>query len=109
MIKFIKMKKKIIFAVATGFFAVATVFNMNLLQGNSVGDVSLDAITVMAQAQSEGYELPEATITCDGSGGRCWAEDTPHRYLGPFGLPMCETRCSFSGWQSDFCISGMPC
>src|SRR5690554_1644939 len=85
MIKFIKMKKKIIFAVATGFFAVATVFNMNLLQGNSVGDVSLDAITVMAQAQSEGYELPEATITCDGSGGRCWAEDTPHRYLGPFG------------------------
>ena len=28
-------------------------FNMNLLQGNSVGDVSLDAIAVMAQAQSE--------------------------------------------------------
>ena len=54
MIKFIKMKKKIIFAVATGFFAVATVFNMNLLQGNSAGDVSLDAIAVMAKAQSEG-------------------------------------------------------
>ena len=53
MIKFIKMKNKIIFAVATGFFAVATVFNMNLLQGNSAGDVSLDAIAVMAQAQSE--------------------------------------------------------
>jgi hypothetical protein len=47
------MKKKIFFAVATGFFAVATVFNMNLLQGNSAGDVSLDAIAVMAQAQSE--------------------------------------------------------
>ncbi len=47
------MKKKIIFAVATGFFAVATVFNMNMLQGNSAGDVSLDAIGVMAQAQSE--------------------------------------------------------
>ena len=54
MIKFVKMKKKIIFAVATGFFAVATVFNMNILQGNSAGDVSLDAIAVMAQAQSEG-------------------------------------------------------
>src|SRR5690554_1001089 len=54
MIKFIKIKKKIIFAVATGFFAVATVFNMNLLQGNSAGDVSLDAIAVMAKAQSEG-------------------------------------------------------
>jgi hypothetical protein len=44
MIKFVKMKKKIIFAVATGFFAVATVFNMNLSQGNIAGDVSLDAI-----------------------------------------------------------------
>ena len=54
MIKFIKMKKKIVFAVATGFFAVATVFNMNLSQGNIAGDVSLDAIGVMAQAQSEG-------------------------------------------------------
>ena len=58
MIKFIKMKKKIIFAVATGFFAVATVFNMNLLQGNIAGDVSLDAIGVMAQAQSE---IPDGT------------------------------------------------
>ena len=48
------MKKKIIFAVATGLFVVATVFNMNVLQGNSAGDVSLDAIAVMAQAQAEG-------------------------------------------------------
>ena len=47
------MKKKIIIASATVLFAVATVFNMNLLQGNSVGDVSLDAIAVMAQAQQE--------------------------------------------------------
>jgi hypothetical protein len=47
------MKKKIIIASATVLFAVATVFNMNLLQGNSMGDVSLDAIAVMAQAQGE--------------------------------------------------------
>ena len=47
------MKKKIIFAVATGFFAVATMFNLNMLQSNKAGDVSLDAISVMAQAQSE--------------------------------------------------------
>ncbi|HTO16510.1 MAG TPA: hypothetical protein VLZ83_12115 [Edaphocola sp.] len=45
-------KKKIIFAVATGLFALATVFNMSVLQSNNAGDVSLDAITVMAQAQS---------------------------------------------------------
>lgn len=48
------MKKKIIIASATVLFAVATMFNMNLLQGNSVGDVSLDDIAVMAQAQAEG-------------------------------------------------------
>lgn len=47
------MKKKIIFAIATGFFAVATVFNMNMFQPNSTGDVSLEAIAIMAQAQSE--------------------------------------------------------
>ncbi|WP_026472951.1 hypothetical protein [Alkaliflexus imshenetskii] len=47
------MKKKIFFAIATGFFAVATVFNMNALQSGGVGDISLDAITVMAQAQGE--------------------------------------------------------
>lgn len=46
----IRMKKKIIFAIATGFFAVATVFNMNILQSNSADDVSLEAIAIMAQA-----------------------------------------------------------
>ena len=67
MIKFIKIKKKIIFAVATGFFAAATVFNMNLLQGNIAGDVSLDAIAVMAKAQSEsGTSL--SCLYCGGEG-----------------------------------------
>ncbi|MGQ1947701.1 hypothetical protein ACT3CD_11445 [Geofilum sp. OHC36d9] len=47
------MKKKIIFAVATGLFALATIFNMNVLQSNNAGDLSLEAIAVMAQAQDE--------------------------------------------------------
>ena len=71
------MKMKIFFAIATGFFAVATVFNMNALQGGSVGDISLDAIAVMAQAQSEnddpihdGGEKPEVTVY----GCSAWAE-----------------------------------
>ena len=34
-------------------FAVATVFNMNIAEQNDAGDVSLDAIAVMAQAQDE--------------------------------------------------------
>ncbi len=32
-------------------------FNLNLLQENSVGDVSLDAIAVMAQEQGENPDL----------------------------------------------------
>lgn len=47
------MKKKIIFTIATSFFAVATVFNMNMLQDNSVDDVSLEGIAVMARANPE--------------------------------------------------------
>jgi hypothetical protein len=33
-------------------FAVATVFNMNISEQSEAGDVSLDAIAVMAQAQN---------------------------------------------------------
>ena len=48
------MKKKITLASATVLFAVATMFNMNMLQGNSVGDVSLESIALMAKASGEG-------------------------------------------------------
>ncbi|WP_026472935.1 hypothetical protein [Alkaliflexus imshenetskii] len=58
------MKKKIFFAIATGFFAVATVFNMNALQGGG-GDISLDAIAVMAQAQNENDGNPLRAIRYD--------------------------------------------
>src|SRR5690554_6094088 len=93
MIKFIKMKKKIIFAVATGLLVVATVFNINLLQGNSAGDVSLDAIAVMAKAQSE---LPEVTIICGRLAGPCWSG--PGRWNGERWIP-----CYFTGYIENFC------
>ena len=47
------MKKKIIFAVATGFFAVAAMFNMDMVKSNNNSDVSLENITMMAQASAE--------------------------------------------------------
>lgn len=63
------MKKKIIFAIATSFFAVATVFNMNLLQTSNTGDVSLESIAIMAQAQKgEVVVGPACRMTCS----RCW-------------------------------------
>ena len=65
-LKFIKMKKKIVFAVATGFFAVATVFNMNVLSSKSAEDASLESIAVMAQANGEGY-----WVKCEGYKGTC--------------------------------------
>jgi hypothetical protein len=57
------MKKKIIFAITTSFFAVATVFNMNLLQDNSLDDVSLEGIAVMARAQAS-EEIPGMENSC---------------------------------------------
>jgi hypothetical protein len=47
-----KLKKKVIFGMVAGLFAVATVFNMSMLNENGAGDVSLDAVALMAQAQS---------------------------------------------------------
>ena len=47
------LKKKVIFGVVVGLFAVATVFNMSVLNESSAGDVSLDAVAVMAQADGE--------------------------------------------------------
>jgi len=53
-----KLNKKVIFGVVAGLFAVATVFNMGLLNDNGTGDVSLDDIAVMAEADPEsgGYD-----------------------------------------------------
>lgn len=45
-----KINKKVIFGMVAGLFAVATVFNMSMLNDNGAGDVSLDAVAVMAQA-----------------------------------------------------------
>jgi len=68
-------KKKIIFAIATSFFAVATVFNMNLLQSSNAGDVSLESIAIMAQAQYAGETVPGYTnaenTVCNIPGGTC--------------------------------------
>jgi hypothetical protein len=74
------MKKKIIIASATVFFAVATMFNMNLLQTNNAGDVSLESIAVMAQAQEEYIssligppKLECKCVDCPKSEEGCWS------------------------------------
>ena len=48
-----KLKKKVFIGMATMLFAVATVFNMSMLNENGAGDVSLDAIQLMAKAEAE--------------------------------------------------------
>jgi hypothetical protein len=69
------MKKKIFIGIAMSLFAVATVFNMNMLNENGAGDVSLDALAVMAQAQDEGGGggLANTARNCrfDPQWGRC--------------------------------------
>ncbi len=58
------MKRKIIFGSIALLFAAASAFNIGLLQTRDAGDISLDAITIMAQAQGGencnscgGYEM----------------------------------------------------
>ena len=56
------MKKKIFIGIAMSLFAVATVFNLSISKQSKAGDVSLEAIKVMAQAQEESNMLPEVTV-----------------------------------------------
>ena len=64
------MKKKIIFAVATGLFAVATVFNINMLPSNSASDISLENIMIMQKAEAESWFM-----TCVYASGKCTFPD----------------------------------
>jgi hypothetical protein len=47
------MKKKIFIGIAMSLFAVATVFNMNISEQSKAGDISLDDIKIMTQAEAE--------------------------------------------------------
>ncbi|WP_462319179.1 hypothetical protein [Marinilabilia sp.] len=58
------LTKKVIFGMVAGLFAVATVFNMSMLNDNGAGDVSLDAIAVMAHADGESGSGCTATANC---------------------------------------------
>ena len=70
-----KTKKKVLMGIAAGLFAVVTVFNMGMLNENNAGDVSLDAVAVMAQAHPEGGTgtcgFNEWLRFCDGDGDGC--------------------------------------
>ena len=58
-----------------GLFAVATVFNMSMLNENGAGDVSLDAIMVMSEAEAEVADNPcpgnDNIWRCHYVNGRC--------------------------------------
>jgi hypothetical protein len=70
------MKKKIFIGLAMSLFAVATVFNINIAEKGQAGDVSLDAIAVMAQAWTpEGgtgtCKFDDWMRVCTGKGEGC--------------------------------------
>lgn len=95
------MKKKVIFAVATGLFALATVFNMNVLQSNSAGDVSLESIAVMAQANLEGGH----TATYDCVDAENW---TSTKETGFFGNRFRDRICSAPGCGRNWHNQNFP-
>lgn len=95
------MKKKSFIGGAALLFAAVTVFNMNLLQSNKAGDVSLDAIAVMAQAQKEVEEdKEEEDIYHKGTTGTNWKTYTVECVLGP-SISVTEERYGGS-YSSSF-------
>ncbi len=82
------MKKKFFIGIAMSLFAVATVFNMNLSEQGNAGDVSLEAIEVMAKAEAEIY-LPGNKVC---KNGRCtW------RFIS--GNRRCRTSATCTGFN----------
>jgi len=73
------MKRKFFIGIAMSLFAVATVFNMNIAEQGNAGDVSLDAIAVMAQAEAE-----------SGLGYKC-------KFYPPAG------RCAYTNMAYSYC------
>ncbi len=90
-------------------FAVATVFNMNLLNENGAGDVSLDALAVMAQAQDEsigptrGWENPFSYENLRGfestSGDPCYAYTTSVTSGGSYTVTNGSTNSATIAWS----------
>ncbi|PWD99019.1 hypothetical protein [Marinilabilia rubra] len=73
-----KIRKKVFIGMATMLFAVATVFNMNLLNEKGIMDITLDAFNLVAQANPEGtgdyaaerkYISGSSTTSCEKSDG----------------------------------------
>ena len=64
-------------------FAVATVFNMSMLNENGAGDVSLDAVAVMANANVEpgtGEKADTMAYCSDCNGRLCTACTTKYTH-----------------------------
>lgn len=100
------MKKKSFIGGAALLFAAVTVFNMNLLQSNKAGDVSLDAIAVMAQAQKEVEEdKEEEDIYHKGTTGTNWKTYTVECVLGS---SVSVTDGSYGGSYSSSFGASVP-
>ncbi len=85
------MKKKIVFAVATVFFAFATVFNMHVLQHNDDTDIVLEQASTMAQANL-------AEWLSDNLGGS-WKAETQDCVITNGTTTIHSTNCSIYIWK----------
>lgn len=87
--------------------AIAAIAGWNFSQSQNkveMSDLVFANIEALANPENEGV-----IITCGSKEGRCWKNTGDREYnWGPFG-PVKVTVCpTFSGWQSDYCINGMP-
>jgi hypothetical protein len=68
--KFTIMKRKLFFGIIAGMLATFAILNVNTSL-SSTGDISLNNITVMAQAQAEDSDLCPTGCKLNGNGCGC--------------------------------------
>ncbi len=103
------MYKKILFGSIAILFAAASAFNIGLLQTKDAGDISLDAIAIMAQAHNGESE--------SGGGGeatkKAWVwKTTGKECITPEGMHGQELKCQRDDnapyWASECIMGSLP-
>ena len=100
------MKKYILTAIVIAITSIATLnisFNVWDANKSELSYLSLSNIDAMAF-----NDEPEFGITCNQTEGRCWDTDCEIDWT-PFGGSRVTICPTFTGKETDFCVSGAPC
>ncbi len=107
------MKNKILFGCVSILFVAATAFNIGLLQTKDAGDVSLDAITIMAQAHDGESGNGDGSSLCSKIKRTCNCYDNNGLFMS-ISILECEEYIAYppqecKRCQTTPCVPGSRC